>query len=301
MKKTLHIDLSLGATIKGLSDALEGLGISREERERFVASEARGSTPYCDYMALLEAGSMRPVAGWISDEASLIIAGLVLLNVGKVTRTSLPMPNTLSREIEELLRGERVLKSSANVELEAAMLIKGIASLDVGGELIYEKSSGEAPRLTLGYPDSNVVRELRVIEANLDDLTPELLATLIEVCLRAGALDSWLTPILMKKGRPASKISALCEEGRANAIKVALFKASSTLGVREYSVSRSEALRKVIRVETPWGEVSVKVGILNGELINIAPEFEECRDIATKSGVPLRKVMEFAHKAASGA
>jgi len=298
MKKILHIDLSAGATIEGFSEALDGLGLSRKERTRFLSEDADESPAYRDYLALMEAESAAPLL--LTRESSLVIAGLVLLNVEKVTRSPLPMPSVISPEIEEIIRGERVVKKSAHIEVEAALLAKALAALDIRGELIYEKSSGETPRLTLGYLGDTLERELKVLEANLDDLTPEVLATLIDECLNAGALDSWLTPILMKKGRPASKISALCEGGDVERVKAALFSASSTLGVREYSVGRTEAVRKIVSVETPWGDVSVKVGILNGELINVAPEFEECRKIAIQSGVPLYEVMEVALKAASG-
>ncbi|MFU8857091.1 MAG: LarC family nickel insertion protein [Deferrisomatales bacterium] len=131
---------------------------------------------------------------------------------------------------------------------------------------------------------------LRVLEANLDDLSPEILATLPEVCLEAGALDAWLTPILMKKGRPAHLLSALCREGEAGAVEEAIFLHSSTLGLRSLTVDRSCLGRSWEEAATPWGPVRVKVGVRGGRVVNRAPEFEDCRRLSREAGVPLKEV-----------
>jgi uncharacterized protein (TIGR00299 family) protein len=131
---------------------------------------------------------------------------------------------------------------------------------------------------------------LRVLEANLDDLSPEILATVPGACLAAGALDAWLTPILMKKGRPAHLLSALCRPEDEAAVEAALFRHSSTLGIRSLGVERVALERRWEEVATPWGAVRVKLGVLEGEVVNRAPEFEDCRRVAESAGVPLKMV-----------
>jgi pyridinium-3,5-bisthiocarboxylic acid mononucleotide nickel chelatase len=147
-------------------------------------------------------------------------------------------------------------------------------------------------RLYLGEARPRRPEAERLVElaANLDDLSAEILATLPGACLRAGALDAWLTPALMKKGRPGQVLHALCTPGEADAVEEAIFRDSSTLGVRKTEVERRALTRAWEEVSTPWGPVRVKVGTLEGEVVNRAPEFEDCRQLASKEGVPLKDV-----------
>jgi len=128
-----------------------------------------------------------------------------------------------------------------------------------------------------------------VLEANVDDTTPELLAPLLQELLAAGARDAWLQPVLMKKGRPGHLVAALCDPARADAVERAIFRGSSTIGVRRHAVARTVLPRRLVPVETPFGRVNVKVADgPDGE--NAAPEFEECRALAEAGGVPLKRV-----------
>ncbi|GAB4261266.1 MAG: hypothetical protein Kow0092_10680 [Deferrisomatales bacterium] len=148
-------------------------------------------------------------------------------------------------------------------------------------------------RLSLGRTDSTqpLCREpLVVLEANLDDLSGELLATLVDACLEAGALDAWLVPVLMKKGRPAQVLSALCRPAQSASVEEAMFRHSSTLGVRKTRVERDALARSWEEVETPWGRVRVKVGRQGRKVVNRAPEFEDCLRIARASGTPIKEV-----------
>lgn len=134
------------------------------------------------------------------------------------------------------------------------------------------------------------IKRLIVLEANIDDMSAELLAGLIQVCLDAGALDAWLSPILMKKGRPAHMLSALAEPGVVDAVEGAIFRNSTTLGVRRYEVARREAERSFVSVPTSWGEVSVKVASLGGREVNAAPEHGDCERLARACSVPVKEV-----------
>ncbi len=144
-----------------------------------------------------------------------------------------------------------------------------------------------AGRRAAGYPEGE---RLVLLETNLDDLQPELLATLIPSCLAAGAVDAWLTPALMKKGRPAQVLSALCPPGAWVGVERMLFRESSTLGVRRTEVARTTLSRRLRRVDTPWGPVTVKVGLDAGVPVNCAPEFEDCRRLAEAARVPVKQV-----------
>jgi uncharacterized protein (TIGR00299 family) protein len=131
-----------------------------------------------------------------------------------------------------------------------------------------------------------------VIETNLDDLSPEVTAYVLEQLLAAGAQDAWLVPIVMKKGRPAVTVSVLCSPDRADAMREILFRETGTLGVRAAPVVKTALERSVSKVETRFGLVAVKVGHLEGRVVSLAPEYEDCARAAREAGVPVRDVYE---------
>jgi hypothetical protein len=145
-------------------------------------------------------------------------------------------------------------------------------------------------RLMLGTAEETAgLEKLTVGEANLDDMSPELLPHLLERLLRAGALDAWLTPIQMKKGRPAFTVSFLARPGLVSELASVLFSESSTLGLRTYPVDRLALRREEKVITTEWGEVKVKAVHRQGR-VELVPEFEACRRIAEEAGLPLREV-----------
>lgn len=129
-----------------------------------------------------------------------------------------------------------------------------------------------------------------VLETNVDDLNPELYAYVLERLFAAGAQDAWLTPIVMKKGRPAVTVSVLCASPRAEALRQVLFRETGTLGVRWSPVAKHALEREWIEVETRHGRVRVKVGRLEGRAVTVAPEYEDCAALARESGVAVRDV-----------
>ena len=133
-----------------------------------------------------------------------------------------------------------------------------------------------------------------VVEANLDDMAPNLLAALAEDLLAAGALDVTLTPTLMKKGRPGQLLSVLAEPERARELAQLVLARSTTMGVRLSTADRVVAGRRVIEVETGRGRVRVKVKELEGRAVDVAPEYEDCRRL----GGDLATVMRLAAEAA---
>ncbi|MEE8103953.1 MAG: nickel pincer cofactor biosynthesis protein LarC [Planctomycetota bacterium] len=146
--------------------------------------------------------------------------------------------------------------------------------------------TGEAPEP--GDADGT----LSELVCDVDDATPQVLGHLLERLLEAGALDATLQPTQMKKGRPGTRVTALCLHARVPAIEEVLFREGTTLGVRRHAVDRTELPRKIVSVKTRFGNVRVKLGYLGREVVHAAPEYEDCRALAESAGVPLRQVLE---------
>ena len=138
-----------------------------------------------------------------------------------------------------------------------------------------------------------------VIEANMDDLPPEFYPPLMQDVLRAGARDVFITPIVGKKGRPGHLLTILCEEQRVAELTPLIFRDTTTLGFRMRVEQRVCLQRAWKNVDTPWGAVRVKIGSLNGDVTNVAPEFEDCRERAEAAGVSVLAVYTSASAAAA--
>ena len=131
--------------------------------------------------------------------------------------------------------------------------------------------------------------EIAVVEANIDDMNPELCEPLLEALFGAGAVDAWFTPIVMKKSRPALTVAALCPPEVRDHVAAALLRESTTIGVRFSTRQRLVLPRRIVEVDTPWGKVPVKVAG-EGDSANAAPEYEACRAVAATAGVPVKRV-----------
>jgi uncharacterized protein (TIGR00299 family) protein len=150
-------------------------------------------------------------------------------------------------------------------------------------------------RLCLGEPVSAggvETDEVMVLETNLDNLSGEVLGDVMERLFQAGALDVTYTPMQMKKNRPATQISVIAPLDRAEDLALLLLRETTTLGVRLSRWQRRKADRRQEVVETPLGQVRVKLKLLEGRLISVAPEYEDCRQLAEASSLPLREVYE---------
>jgi uncharacterized protein (TIGR00299 family) protein len=146
-------------------------------------------------------------------------------------------------------------------------------------------------RLWLGAsPDGRGTRAMLLIETNIDDMTPEMLAYVQAKLLAEGAADAWLAPVTMKKGRAAVVLSVLCTEADEERIARLLLRETSTLGVRVRQVHRWEAAREVLEFESSLGPAAVKVKRLPGEQPRFAPEYEACAALAEARGLPIAEV-----------
>jgi uncharacterized protein (TIGR00299 family) protein len=153
------------------------------------------------------------------------------------------------------------------------------------------KDKANILRLVLGEArEADSARSVEVLQAQMDDLTGEHLPPLIEALLGAGALDAFAAPVLMKKGRSGLLVTALCEDEAAAAVEEAFLRHGSTFGVRRSTARRRVLDRRHERVETPWGPVRIKLGMLGSEVLHCAPEHEDVRACALAAGVPVPKV-----------
>ena len=137
-------------------------------------------------------------------------------------------------------------------------------------------------------------RELLVLESNLDDCNPEWLGALTADLLERGALDVWLTPVVMKKGRPGTLLGVLARAEDAPALREWIFRSTTTFGIRHYAVGRETLERRFENARTPWGEVPVKIGALRGEDLTASPEHDACAALARANRVAPRQVYEAA-------
>jgi uncharacterized protein (TIGR00299 family) protein len=145
-------------------------------------------------------------------------------------------------------------------------------------------------RLLVGSSHSEVLADtVMVLETNLDDVAPEIIAYCTERLFAAGALDVFIVPGQMKKGRPGVQVQVICEPAKASELEIILFRETGTLGVRRTRAERSKLHREAVTVETQWGPVAAKRGWANGVEV-LSPEYEACAKVARETGVPLREV-----------
>ena len=134
--------------------------------------------------------------------------------------------------------------------------------------------------------------EVCLLETNVDDASGEVLGAAVEHLMQAGALDAWLEPITMKRGRGAYKVCALVSPADVERLARATMTQTGTLGVRHHRVGRTVAQRRTVQVELPYGKCRVKIGRLDGQSYVIAPEYADAARLAQKSGVPLARVYD---------
>ena len=237
------------------------------------------------------------------------------LNVGggmvKCAHGTFPVPAPAT---VELLKDAPVYSSGVQSELvtpTGAAIVKTLASRFAPfPEMKIEKSgygagSREFPelpnvlRLTVGEATlaGKAAEVITVLEANLDDLNPQVFGYVMDRLLEEGALDAFGMPVQMKKNRPGMVLTVLCKPEDAGKLTQLLFAETTTLGVRRRDEVRQTLARRWESVHTAWGDVRIKIGSMNGTVTNYAPEYEDCRRIAAEQRVPLKTVMQEASRA----
>ena len=209
-----------------------------------------------------------------------------------------PAPATL-----EILKGVPVYSKNAKKELTTptgAAILKALCS-EFGSlpEFVIEKIGYGLGKRDMETP--NVLRvivgkkkspsTLTMLETNIDNMNPEIYSYLFPKLFDNKALDVFVTPILMKKNRPANILSVLCNEEMAGQLEEILFTETSTLGIRKYKVEREELQREFKNITTRYGMITVKYAFRNGKLLKFTPEYEDCRLIAEKTNIPLIQII----------
>ena len=318
------------ASIRSLLDQAEmplnAKGMAQRIFRRLAEAEAMIHRRELEQVTFHEVGAVDSIVDIVGTALALASLGVERVfssavptgfGMVKTEHGSLPIP---APAVVELLRGAPMYSRGVSVELVTPTGAAILASIVEGfGELppmriehvgygagtarldfpnVLRVLIGEEDRDAVAPATDTPVGSELVFETNVDDLNPELYAYVLERLFDAGAQDAWLTPIVMKKGRPAVTISVLASPQRQEAIRQVLFRETGTLGIRTSAVDKRTLEREWIEVTTHHGIVRVKIGLMAGQAVTVAPEFEDCAQIARDAGIPARDVYEEATRLA---
>ena len=207
--------------------------------------------------------------------------------------------------VVELLRGAPTMATDVGHELctptGAALLTEWVGEWGPQPEMIAERVGYGAGSRDLDRPNvlrltiGEVVRTMGsgqalVLETTIDDLPGELLPPVLDALRAAGASDAWSRPVLMKKGRPGQEITCISDPWHGDSLRAVLFRETTTLGVRGYLVEKWQLQREWVTVDVAGSPVRLKVGRLGGEVVNVAPEYDDCAAAAAATGLALKEV-----------
>lgn len=162
----------------------------------------------------------------------------------------------------------------------------GTADLEGQPNVVRLMIGESAEKATPGFQE-----EISVIEANLDDMNPQIYGYFLEKALAAGALDVYTTPVNMKKNRPGTLLTVLAKPSDTDRLMSLIFAETTTFGARTYRAERRTLPRELVSVATRFGEVHIKVSRVNGRILHVAPEYDDCRKLAVEKNVPLQRVI----------
>ena len=162
----------------------------------------------------------------------------------------------------------------------------GTADLEGQPNVVRIMIGDSAEKVAAGFDD-----EISVIEANLDDMNPQIYGHFLERALTAGALDVYTTPVQMKKNRPGTLLTVLCKPQDTNFLMSLIFAETTTFGARTYRAQRRTLPREFVSVSTSFGDVRLKISRVNDRILHVAPEFDDCRKLAVEKDVPLQRVI----------
>ena len=295
-----------------LSQAVKQKSIRIFERLAEAEAAVHGTTP--DKIHFHEVGAVDAIVDIVGSVIGLDLLGVTeilgsSINLGTGTIRSahgtLPVPSPAA---SELLKGVPVYSSSLLFELTTptgAAIISTMSS-SFGPlprmkieRIAYGAGNKDFPkqpnvlRLFLGEPMSAYEEDSSiVIETNIDDMNPQTYDYIIEKLMKQGAQDVYLTPIIMKKGRPAILLSVLTDKAKSEAMLDTIFRETTSIGVRINEVGRKKLGREIREVETIHGKIRVKISKRGDEILTVTPEYEDCRKIAEKREIPLKQVIE---------
>ncbi|MDD3277059.1 MAG: nickel pincer cofactor biosynthesis protein LarC [Kiritimatiellales bacterium] len=310
-----HAHRHLGDVVKiiseaSLSDAVKKRSIAVFTKLAKAEAKVHGTT--IEKIHFHEVGAVDAIIDIVGTVFGLEVLGVEKIYAGnlrtgrgmiKCAHGSMPIPAPATAE---LLCGIPYAQGDIDKELLTptgaallATLCDGFGDRPAG--FISEKTAYGAGGWDLDIP--NVLRaelgsfqgleksELMVMETNIDDCNPQLFDYVMERLFKVGALDVWLTPIQMKKNRPAVTLSVLAPTTLQNEVEKIIFTETTTIGIRRYAVERTAAERREKTVQTPWGSVRVKISSVRGNICSVTPELDDCRKLAETHNTPLKEVM----------
>ncbi len=220
-------------------------------------------------------------------------ATLEILGGRGIPLTQCDEPHELVTPTGAALLAEFVERFGPMENLQADRIGYGLGSRDnLSRPNVLRVVIGEAPDSSQATPHDWETDTVAVLETNLDDISPEILGHCVGQILAAGALDVFHTPIQMKKNRPGVLLTVLCGIGDADRFTEVLLRETSAFGIRRTLAERRKLRREFKTVQTPFGDIAVKLGLLDGRRVQAAPEYEACRQASTRAGVPLKAVYQ---------
>ena len=309
-----------------LSSSIKQKSIRIFERLAQAEAKVHGTTP--DKVHFHEVGAVDAIVDIVGSIIGLEVLGITniagsAINLGSGTiRTShgtMPVPAPATAE---LLKNIPSYGSSVPFELTTptgAVILSALGStfglmpqMKIS-RTAYGAGDKEIPeqpnvlRLMIGEPTAAYEEDSSiVIETNIDDMNPQVYDYLIEKLMKQGAQDAYLTPIIMKKGRPAILLSVLTDNAKTDVLLDTIFRETTSIGVRIQETGRKKLTREIKEVDTTYGKVRIKISKRGDEILTATPEYEDCRRIAEERKIPLKQVMEetasqFSRKGAKGA
>src|SRR5881397_1909886 len=306
-------------TLGDVLQIIDKSGLPHKDREkgarifqRLAEAEAKVHGETVETVHLHDVGAVDAIVDVMGT-----LAGLRLLDAREVFASPLPagagavdgphgkLPVPAPATLEVLSRANAPLRSADGATGElvtptGAAIITTVASFERPAMTLERAGYGAGSRDILGRPNvlrvwlgervDGGVRQMLLIETNIDDMTGEMLGYASGKLLDAGAADVWFTSIQMKKGRPGVMLSVICSEAQEEAVARLLLRETSTLGVRVRAVHRWEAERELLEFASSLGPAAVKIKRLPGEPPTVAPEYEACKRLAEARGLPLAEV-----------
>lgn len=287
---------------------------------RLGEAEAKVHNTTMDEVHFHEVGAVDSIIDIVGS-----VIGIYALGINKIFSSPLPLGSGFARSSHgvipvpapatvELLKGVPIQQTQIKNELvtpTGAAIISTLAEgfgpmpdmvMDKIGYGAGSKDLSEQPnllRVFLGHERRNYEQDtVKVLETNIDDISPQVYDFLIDKLLELGALDVFLTPIVMKKSRPAVKLSVLVGSLNLQEVCDCILTETTTMGIRIYEAERKKLSREIIQVDTEYGKVSVKLGKIGDKIVKALPEYEDCKRIAKEKNIPLTKIYQAVMKIA---
>lgn len=292
---------------------------SKEIFKRIASAEAEIHRTQADHIHFHELGGLDSVVDIAGSVWGLHKMGIDEIHVSRINVGTgfvkcehgilpVPAPATLS-----LMKGKPIYSSGVEKEL---LTPTGAAILTSMGSRFGPLPLMKVERIGHGagrdeFPHPNILRliigtmarksreeRVTVIETNIDDMNPQFYDYVLERLLAMNVVDVFLSPILMKKNRPATLLTVICSPDILSSVTEFLLKETTTLGLRWHEEERARAEREIISLQTRYGKIRFKLARWEGKVINLSPEYDDCKKAAFKKGVPLKEVFEGAKKEA---